>query len=128
MLSLFSCSHCGKIVLTVQDGVGTLGCCGQPMSRMNEKTTESGREKHQPVISVTPGGIHVNVGEQPHPMDKDHYIKWIEVIGDTFLYTASLEPGEKPELEFFASAGNHAGKVRKVRACCNVHGIWANRP
>jgi superoxide reductase len=59
-------------------------------------------------------------------LEKEHYIKWFEVIGDTFLYTATLKPGEKPEKEFFL--GNLSGQVRKVRINCNVHGIWAAKP
>ena len=123
MLALYLCSVCGKITLTVQDGEGTLVCCDQPMTRMEEKVSDAGKEKHLPVIEKTPAGIRVKVGEIPHPMEPEHFIQWIEVIGDNFLYTASLKPGEKPEKEFCLPGGN----VRKVRAYCNKHGLWAKK-
>jgi superoxide reductase len=125
MLALYSCATCGKMVLVVQDGDGELVCCGKPMVRMEEKSTETGKEKHLPVIETIPGGIRVKVGSIPHPMEPAHYIKWIEVIGDTFLYTATLSPGQKPEKEFSLPAG---GQVQKVRIYCNVHGVWAAKP
>jgi len=34
-----------------------------------------------------------------------------------------LLPGEKPEAEFCVTDTNV-----KVRAYCNVHGLWTNRP
>jgi superoxide reductase len=125
MLALYSCATCGKIVLVVQDGDGELVCCGKPMVRMEEKSVEAGKEKHLPVIERMPGGIRVKVGAIPHPMEPAHYIKWIEVIGDTFLYTATLSPGQKPEKEFALPSG---GTVQKVRIYCNVHGVWATKP
>jgi len=128
MLSLYSCSTCGKMILVVQDGDGTLVCHDHPMTRLEEKSSDAGKEKHLPVIEKTPHGIRVKVGSVPHPMEKDHYIKWIEVIGDTFLYTATLKPGDKPEKEFTIETGNPSGQVRKVRISCNIHGIWANKP
>jgi superoxide reductase len=125
MLELFSCPTCSKMILVVQDGDGTLVCCGKPMVKLEEKSLEAGKEKHLPVIAKIPGGIRVSVGSIPHPMEKEHFIQWIEVIGDTFLYTATLKPGDKPEREFSLPA---TGKVLKVRIFCNVHGTWATRP
>jgi superoxide reductase len=125
MLALYSCPACNKMTLIVQDGEGTLVCCGKPMVRLEEKSTEAGKEKHLPVITKVPGGIRVNVGSIPHPMEKEHSIRWIEVIGDTFLYTATLSPGDKPEREFMLPKG---GKVRKVRIFSNLHGAWATKP
>jgi len=128
MLSLYSCSTCGKKVLVVEDGKGALVCCGAPMTWMEEKSTETGKEKHLPVVEKTPRGIRVRVGAVPHPMENEHYIKWIEVIGDTFLYTATLAPGEKPEKEFCLEGTDPLRHVKKVRIYCNVHGVWAMKP
>ncbi|MFA4877493.1 MAG: desulfoferrodoxin family protein [Methanoregula sp.] len=128
MLSLYSCATCNKMVLIVQDGEGILTCCGKPMSRLEEKNVEAGKEKHLPLIEQTLRGIRVKVGAVPHPMEKEHFIKWIEVIGDTFLYTGTLSPGEKPEMEFSLDVEDPLRHVKKVRIYCNVHGIWANKP
>ncbi|WP_321504876.1 desulfoferrodoxin [uncultured Methanoregula sp.] len=128
MLALYSCSTCGKKVLIVEDGKGTLVCCGNPMTRLDEKSVEAGREKHLPVIEKTPRGIRVKVGAVSHPMEKEHFIRWIEVIGDTFLHTAMLAPGEKPEKEFCLEGSDPISHVKKVRIYCNVHGVWAAKP
>ncbi|HUU75817.1 MAG TPA: desulfoferrodoxin [Methanoregulaceae archaeon] len=124
MLELYKCENCGKIVLVVQDGEGNLDCCQQPMVRIAEKTDDAGMEKHVPVIEKTANGIRIKVGAVPHPMEKEHYIKWIEVMGDTFLNTATLQPGDKTEMEFCVDFAH----VQKVRIFCNVHGFWKNKP
>jgi superoxide reductase len=109
------------MVLVVNEGNGTLICCNQPMTRIPEKhSEEEGKEKHIPVIEKTEKGVRIKVGSIPHPMVDDHYIKWIEIMGDTFLQTATLKPGESPEKEFCIPAE----KVLKVRIYCNKHGFW----
>ena len=120
MLELFQCANCGKMVLVVQEGKGTLVCCGQPMARAPEKTTDEGKEKHAPVIEAVPNGIRVKVGAVPHPMEPDHFIRWIEVMGDTFLVTRTLKPGDAPAAEFNVDRAH----VQKVRILCNKHGFW----
>ena len=72
---------------------------------------EEGKEKHIPVVEKTNSGIKVKVGSVPHPMVDDHYIKWIEVIGDTYLQTSTLHPGEAPEKEFCVPYDS----VKKIR-------------
>jgi superoxide reductase len=124
MLEIYKCEKCGKMVLVVQDGEGTLVCCQQPMIRMAEKTDDAGKEKHVPVIQKTAKGIKVKVGAVPHPMEKEHYIKWIEVMGDTFLHASTLQPGGNPEKEFCVDIAH----VQKVRIFCNVHGFWIHKP
>jgi superoxide reductase len=124
MLALYKCEKCGKMVLVVQDGEGTLVCCQQPMVKVVEKTEDAGKEKHVPVIEKTANGIRVKVGAVPHPMEPAHHIKWIEVMGDRFLHTATLQPGEKPEKEFCVDIA----QVQKVRIYCNIHGFWVNKP
>jgi len=128
MLQLYVCPVCKKMVLVVQDGEGELTCHGKPMELMPEKSTDSGREKHLPVIEAVPGGIRVKIGSVPHPMVPEHYIKWVEVIGDDFLHTLTLKPGDTPEKEVSVSGKDPLSRIRKVRIFCNVHGVWAVKP
>src|SRR5512139_1876482 len=128
MLQLFKCATCSKMVLVVQDGDGELACHQRPMIRLEEKSTDVGKEKHLPVIEKIPGGIRVKVGAVPHPMEPAHFIKWIEVIGDTFLHTQTLSPGDKPEREFILPGKDPLAHVQKVRIYCNVHGAWSTKP
>jgi len=48
-LEIYKCEVCGNIVEVTHEGVGTLVCCGQPMTKMVEKSTDAGNEKHVPV-------------------------------------------------------------------------------
>lgn len=121
MLELYHCNICGQMVLVVSEGAGTLVCCNQPMIQIQEKHgEEEGKEKHIPVLEKKGDGIIVKVGSVPHPMVDDHYIKWIEVMGETFLQCATLKPGDAPEMEFCVPYE----KVHKVRIYCNKHGFW----
>ena len=79
-----------------------------------EKTTDSGLEKHVPVIEKTAKGISVNVGSVPHPMEQKHYIEWIEIIADGRVYRKFLKPGD---FEITAE------KIW-AREYCSIHGLW----
>ncbi|MDD1716273.1 MAG: desulfoferrodoxin [Methanolinea sp.] len=109
--------------MVVHEGDGQLVCCGKPMERQVENTVDASTEKHVPVVESSGQGILVKVGAVPHPMDASHYIQWIEVISGPSLYVKGLKPGEKPEAAFPVSS-----KDVKVRAYCNLHGLWSNKP
>jgi len=96
-------------------------CCGKPMVLMPEKTFEDeGREKHVPVLTEGQSGSKVTVGANPHPMEEDHYIEWVEIINGPYVNRKYLKPGEKPEADFYVPM--QKGLV--VRAYCNKHGLW----
>jgi superoxide reductase len=116
---IYKCNICGNIVQVLHTGVGQLVCCGQPMELLKEKMKDVGLEKHVPVIEKMKDGIKVRVGSVPHPMEEKHYIEWIEVIADGFVYRKFLKPGEKPEAEFCIDA-----KRIEAREYCNIHGLW----
>jgi superoxide reductase len=122
MLEIYKCGVCGNITMVVNASGGTLVCCGQPMILQTEKTNDVGKEKHVPVVEKTATGIRVKVGSVPHPMEEKHYIQWIEVISGDNLFVRGLKPGQKPEAEF--PVGN---APVKVRAYCNVHGLWTDK-
>lgn len=118
-LGIYKCEICGNIVEVLHAGGGELVCCGQPMTLLQEKTADQGKEKHVPVIEKSKSGILVKIGSVPHPMEEKHYIEWIEVLADGKAYRKFLKPGEKPEAEFEIKAD----KV-SARELCNVHGLW----
>lgn len=123
MLDVFKCATCGQIVMVVSEGDGQLVCCGKPMDRQIENTVDASNEKHVPVVESQGQGILVKVGAIPHPMDASHYIQWIEVISGPSLFVKGLKPGEKAEASFQVPLKNV-----KVRAYCNLHGLWSNKP
>jgi superoxide reductase len=113
LFEVYKCEVCGNMTKVVHASGGTMVCCGKPMTLLQEKTTDQGKEKHVPVVEKSAKGILVKLGSVPHPMEEKHYIEWIK----------GLLPGEKPEAEFSVADTNV-----KVRAYCNVHGLWTNRP
>ena len=118
-LQVYKCMVCGNIVEVLHGGVGELVCCGKPMKLMDEKTADQGKEKHVPVVEKIDGGYRVKVGSVPHPMQKEHFIEWIELLTDGKAYRQFLEPGGKPEAIFNVEADSVG-----AREYCNVHGLW----
>ena len=121
LMQIYKCNICGNIVEVLHTGAGELVCCGQPMELLKEKTQDEGREKHVPVIEKTGKGVKVKVGSVPHPMEKEHFIEWIEIIVDGVAYRKPLNPGDAAEAEFCICSD---GKI-EARELCSVHGLWA---
>jgi superoxide reductase len=120
---VYKCAVCGNITKVLHASGGTMVCCDKPMTLQKEKTADQGKEKHVPVVEKSAKGIIVKLGSVPHPMEEKHSIEWIEVRSGNNIYVKGLLPGEKPEGEFCV-----ADTSVKVRAYCNVHGLWTNRP
>lgn len=118
-LEIYKCEICGNIVEMLHTGKGQLVCCNKPMKLFEEKTEDTGKEKHVPVIEKTDRGVKIKTGSIPHPMEENHYIEWIEIVADGRSYTKFLNPGDKTEAEFEIKA-----EKIEVRAYCNVHGLW----
>lgn len=116
---VYKCSICGNIVEVVEAGGGELVCCGKPMEKQEENTVDAAKEKHIPVIEKTKDGYLIKIGEIDHPMTKEHYIQWIEILVDGKSYKQFLNPDEKPEAMFCVK-----GEKITARAYCNIHGIW----
>jgi len=118
---VYKCPVCGNIVILTHVGSGTLVCCGKPMELLEEKSNEEGMEKHLPVVKFEAGILKVNVGSVDHPMIEEHYIEWIECITNGNICRKYLFPNDKPYAEFTISENEDI----KIRAYCNVHGLWA---
>lgn len=118
-MNVYRCELCGNIVEVLHVGGGTLVCCGQPMKRLVENTTDAATEKHVPVIEASGGAVKVSVGSVAHPMAEDHFIEWIEVSAGNVVCRRYLSAGEAPVATFEIAAD---GLV--ARAHCNLHGLW----
>ena len=119
---VYKCRKCGTIVEILVPGRPSLVHCGEPMKLLQEQTTEIGREKHVPVVEKIEDGYKVTVGSIPHPMQKAHYIVWIDLIADGKVYRRFLNPGEKPEATFHIDATEVT-----AREYCNLHGLWKGK-
>lgn len=120
----YKCEICGNVVDVVEGRGVPLYCCGSPMDKMEEQFSENeGNEKHVPIIEKTQVGLLVKVGSIPHPMDTNHFIKYIEIVKDgQTLERVYLKPGDTPEAEFIISEADQEGVT--ARAYCNLHGLW----
>lgn len=121
---VYKCNVCGNIVEVLHVGGGQLVCCGQSMELQKEKTTDVGKEKHVPIIKRNEDGTIVEVGSIPHPMEKDHYLEWIELENQEKNKTCKkfLNPSEKSESKFCAKTNKS-----KARTYCNIHGLWGSK-
>jgi superoxide reductase len=122
LFEVYKCDMCGNSTKVIHASGGTMVCCGQPMTLLAEKTDDQGKEKHVPVVEKSAKGIIVKVGSVPHPMEEKHFIEWVEVRSGENLFIKGFKPGEKPEAEFCVTDTGV-----KVRAFCNVHGLWTNK-
>jgi superoxide reductase len=121
---IYKCETCGGIVEIIHEGESDLVCCGQPMTKMVEKSTDAGSEKHLPVVEKAEHGVTIKIGSIPHPMEEKHYIEWIEVfMKDGRVVRIPLHPGDKPEIHF----GHSVDDLIEVRAYCNIHGLWSKK-
>ena len=84
-----------------------------------ENTRDASLEKHVPVITRNGNELKVDVGQELHPMEEEHYIEWIEVIAGEKICRQFLKADQAPEAVFQAGVG----KIT-VRAFCNLHGLW----
>lgn len=116
---IYKCSVCGNIVEVLHEGMGTLVCCNRPMELIIENTLEASLEKHIPVIEKTDNGVLIKIGSIEHPMEEKHYIEWIEVSTQNYIYRKYLYPGDKPEALFKIDEA-----ILNARAYCNIHGLW----
>ena len=118
---IYRCKVCGNIVEVLHTGKGELVCCNQSMELMSENTVEASKEKHVPVVEVKDDKVEVRVGSVAHPMEEKHYIEWIQVIDGEKSRRTFLKPTDEPTAVFECS-----GKDIKVRAYCNLHGLWSS--
>ncbi len=118
-LDVYKCEICGNIVEVLHEGKGTLVCCNKDMVLYKENTVDASKEKHVPVIQKTIDGVKVTVGSTVHPMQKEHYMEWIEVMAGDKIYREFLKPDNLPEAVFKIE-----DEKVTARAYCNIHGLW----
>ncbi len=127
-LEIFRCNICKNIVEVILEGEGTLVCCGEEMELLKPGTTDGTQEKHVPVIDYDcdEGGVKIRVGELPHPMESEHYIQFVEAIGNEgkTIHREYLHPGEKPEICVNCRSDLAKRRGLKAREYCNIHGLY----
>lgn len=86
-----------------------------------ENTSEGVKEKHLPLVNQVDATIHVSVGEIMHPMEEEHYITTVFLETNRGIHSATLLPGQQPNVSFTLSKSE---KPIAVYEYCNLHGLW----
>lgn len=117
------CKHCGNLVEMIEDSSANITCCGEVMEEIVANTTEAATEKHIPVYTENENEVTITVGETIHPMEDNHYIKWINVETNKGHYHFNLKPGMEPIVKFRKDATEN---ILRIFSYCNLHGLWKN--
>lgn len=117
------CKHCGNLVEMIEDSSVNITCCGEVMEEIVANTTEAATEKHIPVYTENENEVTITVGETIHPMEENHYIKWIHLETNKGNYHFNLKPGMEPMIKFKKDENE---TILKIYAYCNLHGLWKN--
>lgn len=120
-MKIVKCDICGNTAVMVENGKGTMICCGKPMAELNAQTEDAGAEKHVPVTENGRCLATVKVGSVPHPMEKFHHIAWIALETEDGFSLRYLTPDMDPEAIFYAG-----GKPSKAYEYCTIHGFWSS--
>ena len=118
-MKIFKCKICGNIVSLLDGNEKLLKCCNQELEEISVSTGE-GEIKNKPVIQVEDNQAYIRVGETEHPMDEDHYIKWILIVTNEYSKLIKLNPGDKAECVVPYIEG------LEVYSFCNKHSLWKN--
>ncbi|MEK6795298.1 MAG: desulfoferrodoxin [Spirochaetota bacterium] len=120
---IYRCEKCGNIIESLWNGKPSIICCGEPMTELKANTVDASKEKHVPVIERTGTQVKVKVGSAPHPMEKDHYILFVEVLKGNDVYRHDFVEGDTVAEAMFTIPDD--GTPLQAREFCNKHGLWA---
>jgi superoxide reductase len=120
--AIYKCEVCGNIVESLWNGKLDLICCGRSMLKLAPNTVDAAKEKHVPVIERNGNVVKVKVGSVAHPMTKEHYILFVELLAGNDVYRHDFKEGDTvAEASFMVDASIPV----TAREFCNLHGLWA---
>lgn len=117
-LIIKECKKCGALVKVLKDcNCDNCGikCCSNEMVILKANEEDASFEKHVPTYEVVEDEIFVKVN---HPMEKEHYIMWIELVHENKEYIQMLYPEQNAECRFKYIPGS------TIYAYCNKHKLW----
>lgn len=117
---VYYCEKCHNIVSSLWNGQCDIKCCDGVMKKLEPNTVDAAQEKHVPVIARDGNRVTVKVGEAAHPMEKDHYILFIEVLAGNKVYRHNFQEGDATAEAVFLIEEQNI----QARAFCNKHGFW----
>lgn len=116
----YRCNHCKNMITMLESSEVPVVCCGEEMEELMANTIDASREKHVPLVSMVGNTILVEVGSIAHPMEEEHFIKWIYLQTRRGGQIKNLVPREEPRAVFSLDDD----EVVAVYEYCNLHGLW----
>ena len=117
-MRFYLCEICGNVIELLYGEPIHIKCCDQHMTLLEPNTVDASVEKHVPFYKVDGNKVTVQIGEDLHPMDNDHYIMWIAIVKNNKITRINLKPHEKPIVTFNYEKGS------TVYSYCNKHRLW----
>lgn len=120
-MKFYECKMCGNIIVLFEDKGIIPVCCGKTMEEITVGDKDETREKHVPKITINNNEVTIEIGEIPHPMLEEHYIKWIVLETDKGMYMHRFNSQDKP-ITKFTICNNE--KPLRAYEFCNIHSLW----
>lgn len=123
--NFYVCPVCGNIIHTTGEAV--ISCCGITLPALEPEILEAENPEAETNEAAEGHAIRIERIEDEyfvslnHPMTKDHYISFLAALSDQGLQLVKLYP-EGPAQARFKIAG-----VRRIYACCRLHGLFCRK-
>lgn len=122
---IYFCRHCGNTVRILSEGEGVLMCCGTKMIKLYAQFPNQNDQIHQIKydLNKNKNEIKISIGSPLHPMQEDHFITWIEITWEHFVYQKSFDllNDITPIILIYASEN-----PKSIQFICNQHGLFKN--
>ena len=120
-VKFYKCDKCERIKCVINDKEDDLECCGNKMIELEPNTVDAATEKHIPVYEVNGTTVNVKVGEELHPMTKEHYISFVAYLTSDRVQFVKFYPEGNAETRLnFCGSGI-------LYIYCNKHGLMKQK-
>ena len=110
----YVCPICGNVIRSVGEAV--ISCCGVNLPPAQPEPADG---EHALNVEIVEDEYYVTAN---HPMTKEHYISFISAVSDMGAQFVKLYPEGGAEARF------KRGRVKRLYAYCNRHGMFEIRP
>ena len=128
--NFYVCPVCGNIIHTTGEAV--ISCCGITLPALEPEPLEAENPEADPLEAETNEtveghAIRIERIEDEyfvslnHPMTKDHYISFLAALSDQGLQLVKLYPEGSAQARFKIAG------VRRIYACCRLHGFFCRK-
>jgi len=119
---LFKCNICTQLIEVINENVGQLVCCNEPMEKLRENIAIS-ENKHFAHINQIEEDIKLITFN--HEMTEEHFIEFVEAISLDGKYLKRKQFKPHDVLEFELKCNCKEGFY--IRLYCNRDGVWVTK-